>query len=72
MQRERAKRASHANGAGRRGPRERACQGSGDEVPGSVFDWKPDAHWNAEAYHRVSDPQVTWGRAVLQGLDLRE
>ncbi len=32
---ERAERVSHANGAGRRGPRERACKGSGDEVPRS-------------------------------------
>ena len=27
--------------------------------------------WNAEAYHRVSDPQVSWGRAVLARLALR-
>ena len=27
--------------------------------------------WNAEAYHRVSDPQVSWGRAVLERLALR-
>lgn len=27
--------------------------------------------WNAAAYHRVSDPQVAWGRAVLQRLELR-
>ena len=27
--------------------------------------------WNAEAYHRVSDPQVAWGRAVLARLDVR-
>lgn len=27
--------------------------------------------WNAAEYHRVSDPQVAWGRAVLQRLDLR-
>ena len=26
--------------------------------------------WNAEAYHRVSDPQVSWGRAVLARLAL--
>lgn len=26
--------------------------------------------WNAEAYHRVSDPQVGWGRAVLSRLAL--
>ena len=27
--------------------------------------------WNAAEYHRVSDPQVSWGRAVLARLDLR-
>jgi len=27
--------------------------------------------WNAEAYHRVSDPQVSWGRAVLARLAVR-
>jgi len=27
--------------------------------------------WNAAAYHRISDPQVAWGRAVLQRLELR-
>ena len=27
--------------------------------------------WDAEAYHRVSDPQFEWGRAVLARLDLR-
>jgi trans-aconitate methyltransferase len=26
--------------------------------------------WNAAEYHRVSDPQVSWGRAVLARLDL--
>ena len=29
------------------------------------------SHWDAEAYHRVSDPQVAWGRAVLSRLELR-
>jgi len=28
------------------------------------------SEWNAEAYHRVSDPQVSWGRAVLARLAL--
>ncbi|HEX5071028.1 MAG TPA: methyltransferase domain-containing protein [Vicinamibacterales bacterium] len=27
--------------------------------------------WNAAEYHRVSDPQVAWGRAVLARLELR-
>ncbi len=27
--------------------------------------------WNAAEYHRVSDPQVSWGRAVLARLQLR-
>src|ERR671933_1245176 len=27
--------------------------------------------WDAATYHRVSDPQVTWGRAVLERLPLR-
>ena len=27
--------------------------------------------WNAVEYHRVSDPQVSWGRAVLDRLELR-
>jgi len=27
--------------------------------------------WNAAEYHRVSDPQVSWGRAVLARLALR-
>lgn len=27
--------------------------------------------WDAEAYHRVSDPQFDWGRAVLARVDLR-
>jgi trans-aconitate methyltransferase len=27
--------------------------------------------WNAEAYHRVSDPQLQWGLAVLARLPLR-
>ena len=27
--------------------------------------------WNAAEYHRVSDPQVSWGRAVLGRLELR-
>ena len=30
-----------------------------------------ESQWDAEAYHRVSDPQVAWGRAVLARLDLR-
>jgi trans-aconitate 2-methyltransferase len=29
------------------------------------------AEWDAASYHRVSDPQVAWGRAVLAKLDLR-
>jgi len=29
------------------------------------------SEWNAEAYHRLSDPQVSWGRAVLARLALR-
>jgi len=32
----------------------------------------PDKNdWDAREYHRVSDPQVSWGRAVLARLDLR-
>lgn len=27
--------------------------------------------WNASEYHRVSDPQYAWGRAVLDRLELR-
>lgn len=27
--------------------------------------------WNAEAYHRLSEPQYAWGRQVLQRLSLR-
>jgi trans-aconitate 2-methyltransferase len=27
--------------------------------------------WNAEAYHRLSEPQYAWGRRVLQRLSLR-
>lgn len=27
--------------------------------------------WNAPEYHRVSDPQYSWGRAVLERLELR-
>ncbi|HXT70480.1 MAG TPA: class I SAM-dependent methyltransferase [Vicinamibacterales bacterium] len=27
--------------------------------------------WDAESYHRVSDPQFNWGRAVLAAMDLR-
>lgn len=29
------------------------------------------AEWNASVYHRVSTPHLTWGRTVLDGLDLR-
>ena len=29
------------------------------------------SEWDAAAYHRVSDPQVSWGRALLARLDLR-
>lgn len=29
------------------------------------------SYWDATAYHRVSDPQVSWGRAVLARLNLR-
>ena len=28
--------------------------------------------WNAEAYHRVSTPQFTWGQVVLDRLPLRD
>ena len=28
-----------------------------------------DTKWDAESYHRVSDPQVAWGRAVLARLE---
>src|SRR6185437_15045716 len=27
--------------------------------------------WNAEAYHRLSEPQYAWGRRVLERLSLR-
>ena len=30
----------------------------------------PPADWNAEAYHRVSEPQWNWGLAVLSSLEL--
>lgn len=29
------------------------------------------AEWDADTYHRVADPQVTWGRRVLDRLPLR-
>lgn len=29
------------------------------------------AEWNASVYHQVSNPHVTWGRTVLEGLSLR-
>jgi hypothetical protein len=29
----------------------------------------PSAEWDASAYHRVSDPQVRWGREVLRAID---
>lgn len=32
-------------------------------------DHGPD--WDAETYHRVSDPQTAWGRAVLDRIELR-
>src|ERR1043165_8017790 len=32
----------------------------------------PDKNdWDASAYHKVSDPQFAWGRAVLGRLELR-
>ena len=30
-----------------------------------------DRRWNAAAYHRVSQPQVSWGKKILAGLRLR-
>lgn len=30
----------------------------------------PAAEWDAQAYHRISDPQLVWGRAVLARLPL--
>ncbi len=30
----------------------------------------PSAGWNAEAYHRVSEPKWNWGLAVLSSLEL--
>lgn len=30
---------------------------------------RPD--WDGETYHRIADPMTAWGRAVLDGLDLR-
>jgi trans-aconitate 2-methyltransferase len=32
---------------------------------------KQPAEWNAAVYHQVSNPHVTWGRTVLEGLVLR-
>lgn len=32
---------------------------------------RPDAGWDGNAYHRVSSPQVEWGRKVLARLTLR-
>ena len=29
------------------------------------------SEWDATSYHRISDPQVAWGRAVLARLELR-
>lgn len=29
------------------------------------------AEWNASVYHRISNPHITWGRTVLEGLELR-
>lgn len=41
-------------------------------VPGAPGARPPDKEdWDAAAYHQVSDPQVTWGRAVLERLELR-
>jgi trans-aconitate 2-methyltransferase len=31
----------------------------------------PTSDWDAATYHRVSAPQVSWGRKVLSRLDLR-
>jgi trans-aconitate methyltransferase len=31
----------------------------------------PTSDWNAASYHRVSAPQLSWGRKVLSRLDLR-
>jgi len=31
----------------------------------------PTADWDGTAYHRLSEPQVAWGRAVLARLELR-
>jgi len=38
-------------------------------VPGQDATWGRE--WNAAAYHRVSQPQVGWGKKVLCGLKLR-
>lgn len=32
---------------------------------------KPGTEWDASAYHRLSDPQVSWGQEVLARLQLR-
>ena len=34
-------------------------------------DPRRDREWNAAAYHRLSQPQLSWGRKVLAGLKLR-
>ncbi len=31
----------------------------------------PQSDWDAATYHRISEPQVTWGRRVLERLPLR-
>ena len=42
---------------------------SGESVPDR--DSRRDRRWNAAAYHRVSQPQVSWGKKILAGLRLR-
>src|SRR5665213_1253185 len=37
-----------------------------NDAPGA-----PSREWNATSYHRVSAPQVSWGRKVLARLPLR-
>jgi trans-aconitate 2-methyltransferase len=36
-----------------------------------MADRAPATEWNAQSYHRLSDPQVRWGSRVLERLDLR-
>jgi trans-aconitate 2-methyltransferase len=61
--RDRTTRTERGDGA----PARARVEGPGAKPP----DKNDTTYWDAEAYHRVSDPQVAWGRAVLERLALR-